>query len=373
MKCPRCGAENYSGAKFCTTCGTVLQKTGTFSAVLHALFYVFIFFSCQYFVTAGYMMSLMGGTLTAGTLDEAALLEITEQVLGQTVMISLISNLLTILVICLIQTLRMRNPLDEFNLRPVNLLRCPTFLLFGAALNVFVSGTLSFLPLPESIVEAFENQYAALYGDMPLILEILSIAVITGITEEIVFRGLVNSRLSRAMKTGTVVIVSSVIFGLAHGALIAVVYSALLGLVFSLLYEKFHSVIPSLLCHVAFNATSYLLEALDDRWMLPVYLFSIAAVLFCAYRIFFRRPSFYDYVLDIVGEHPLRDNAEREIIAEVRRLQEDEALTPEEIERLEDAWEENERKYTGKSRTSRSGSPDSKESNDTNDNNTKEI
>lgn len=341
-------------------------RTGAFSAVLHALFYVFVFFLCQYFVTAGYMMSLMGGAMIGGSFDGNALLEITEQVLGQTVMISLISNLLTILIVCLIQQVRRRNPVREFNLRPVNLFRCPTFLVFGFALNVFVSGTLSFLPLPESVLEAFENQYAALYGDTPLALEILSIAVITGITEEIIFRGLVNSRLSRGMKTGAVIVVSSIIFGLAHGVLLAVVYSALLGMLFSILYEKFHSVIPSILCHVAFNATSYLLEAMGERWTMPLYIFSIAAVLFCSYRIFFRRPTFYDYVLDVVGEHELRDNVEREILAEVRRMQEDGDLSPEEIDRLAEAWEENERKYEKHS----AGPPDDHSDND---NNTKEI
>lgn len=333
------------------------------NAVLHALFYVFVFFACQYLVTSGYMMSLMGGGVV---LDQDALVEITEQVLGQTVMISLISNLLTILIVCLIQQIRRRSPVQEFNLRPVNLFRCPTFLVFGVALNVFVSGTLSFLPLPESVLEAFEDQYAVLYGDTPLALEILSIAVITGITEEIIFRGLVNSRLSRGMKTGTGILVSSIIFGLAHGALLAVVYSALLGLLFSVMYEKFHSVIPSILCHVAFNATSYLLEAIGERWMTPLYIFSIAAVLFCAYRIFFRRPTFYDYALDTVGEHPLRDNVEREIIGEVRRMQESGDLSPEELDRLAEAWEENERKHEKHSH-------DLPEDHSDNDNNTKEI
>ncbi|MBO4931516.1 MAG: hypothetical protein J6I42_04970, partial [Clostridia bacterium] len=108
-------------------------RTSAFSAVIHALFYVFIFFSCQYMVTAGYMMSLMTGSLTmGGTLDETAVTQLLEQTVGQAVMISLISNLLTILIICLIQQLRMRNPVKEFGLHPVNLLRCPTFLLFGA-------------------------------------------------------------------------------------------------------------------------------------------------------------------------------------------------------------------------------------------------
>ena len=351
-------------------------RTSAFSAVIHALFYVFIFFSCQYMVTAGYMMSLMTGSLTMrGTLDETAVTQLLEQTVGQAVMISLISNLLTILIICLIQQIRMRNPAKECGLYPVNLLRCPTFLLFGAALNVFVSGTISFLPLPEEVLAAFENQYAALYGETPLWLEILSIAVITGITEELIFRGLVNSRLARALPARSVIFVSSVIFGLAHGVLVAVVYSALLGMVFCIMYEKFCSVIPSILTHVAFNATSYLLAAMDERWMLPVYLFSIAAVLFCAYRIFFRRPNFYDIATDMVGEYPLRDNVEREIMAEVRRMQEDGDLSPEAIDRLAEAWEQNERKYDKKApEPSENGAetPDNDNIND-NDNNTKET
>ena len=343
-------------------------RGGSVSAVLHALFYVFVFFSCQYVVTAGYMMSLMTGSGTAFTLDEAALLSLMEQVLSQTVMITLISNLLTILVICLIQTMRMRSPLKEFRIRPVNLMRIPTFLLFGAALNVLVSGTLSFLPLPEEILAAFEDQYSALDGESPLWLEILSIAVITGITEEIIFRGLVNSRLARGLQPSTVVMVSSVIFGLAHGALIAVVYSALLGMVFCLLYEKFRSVIPSVLAHVAFNATSYLLVALDERWMLPLWLFSLAAVLYCTYRLFFRRPTFYDVAADMVGEYPLRDNVEREIIDEIRRMQEDGDISPDRLEQLAEAWEENERQYNGRAPKA----PEEPENSNDNDNNTKE-
>ncbi|MGN1346778.1 MAG: type II CAAX prenyl endopeptidase Rce1 family protein [Eubacteriales bacterium] len=346
MKCPRCGAENYSGAKFCTTCKTALTAgkpgvRGVVSAVFHALFYIFVFFACQYLVTMGYMMSLMTGALSSGTFDESALFSISEQVVQQTVMISLISNLLTILVVCILFQLRKKNPAGEFDLRPVNRLRCPTFFLFGAALNLFVSGTISFLPLPQEVIESFETQYSSLYGETPLALEIFSIAIVTGITEEIVFRGLVTSRLSRGMRTGTAVVVSSVLFGLAHGTLLAAVYAALLGLVFTLMYEKFHSIVPSMLCHIAFNATSYLLEAVNDRWFFPLYLFSIAVMLFCAYRIFFRRPTFYDYVLDTVGEHRLRDDTERTILAEVRRRQEDDTLTPEIMEQLAERWEEN--------------------------------
>ncbi len=350
MKCPRCQTDNYEGAKYCIVCGLPLPKEKSkfikaFRAFLHALFYVLIMLGCQYAVTSAYMMSLMMGSLVSGVLDENTLMEITDKVLAQTVMISLISNLLVILIICLSLHLRRKNPIDELGLRRVNSLRLPTFAVFGVALNVFVSTTLSLLPLPESMIESFEKQYSALDGNANIIIEILSIAVITGITEEIVFRGLVNSRLSRGMNTVITVLLSSVLFGLAHGTPIAIVYATLLGVVFSLMYYKFHSVIPSIICHVCFNATSYLLEMVDGSLTFMLYAGSIFLILFCVYRIFIRRPTFYDYVLDTVGEHTPRDDTEREIIAEVRRLQEsDEKITPEELDRLAERWEENEKK-----------------------------
>ena len=262
-------------------------RTGSLSAVLHALFYVFVFFSCQYVVTAGYMMSLMTGSSgTAFSLDEAALLSLMEQVLSQTVMITLISNLLTILVICLIQTLRTRSPLEELRIRPVNLMRIPTFLLFGASLNVFVSGTLSFLPLPEEIVAAFENQYSALYGDTPLWLEILSIAVITGITEEIIFRGLALSRLKRGMSRTAAVVVSAVIFGMFHGAFVAVVYATVLGIVFGFLADRHNSILPTVVCHIFFNATSFFLVTEDAFLLLSLYFLSIVVLFVGSYILF---------------------------------------------------------------------------------------
>jgi hypothetical protein len=102
--------------------------------------------------------------------------------------------------------------------------------------------------------------------------------------------------------------------------------------------------------------------------MLPLWLFWIAAVLYCTYRLFFRRPTFYDVAADMVGEYPLRDNVEREIIDEIRRMQEDGDISPDKLEELAEAWEENERQYDAKSHKT----PGNPENSNDYDNNTKE-
>lgn len=262
---------------------------GSKSALGHALFYIGIYFMYQYSVMVTYMTALSSGALLSGSVDETALMNIAAQTSEQTVTIMLVSNLMTLLVVSFLQTIRMRKLTDEFRLHKVGFGCSAACILFGAFLNVFVSGTISRLPLPESLVESLESQYMSISENTSLALVIFSIAVVGGITEEIIFRGLVNSRLSRRWKTKTVIIVSSVLFGLAHGTPIAVVYAFVLGIVFCIMDEKHDSLIPSILTHISFNATSCLLGGVDDT--LPIYLLSVAGVLICAYFVFFRHTA----------------------------------------------------------------------------------
>lgn len=319
-------------------------ERGAFSSVLHAIFYIIVYFSCQYTVMMMYIMSLMTGSLSTASIDEETLLYISKLTVEQTVPIMLVSNLLTILFVSIMQTLRMRSLTDEFRLKPVNLGRIPTFILFGASLNVFVSGTISILPLPEGLKEALEAQYLSISENESLILVIISIAVVGGITEEIIFRGLVNSRLSGRFGRRAVIIISSVLFGLAHGTPIAVVYAGLLGAVFCIADEKFDSLIPSILMHVSFNTASCLVGNLSLRWQTPLYIMSIWVVMFCTYRIFYRQPKFYDYITDTVGEYLPRDETEERILNEYYRLRDldDDELHLDELAELESEWEENE-------------------------------
>lgn len=361
MICPQCGNNNPEGSKICSQCGFDLLKYREthpgkpkigriIRTILTVILFTTVMFLCQSCVISGYTASLMLGSgymgIDASVLSEETLtgmlIDITEKVNSQTVLILLISNLLTILVICLLFRLMKKKPMEEMNVRYVNPFRIPTFALLGAALNVFVSVTISFIPFPESIVEAFNTQYSSMYGGN-LALEVLSIAVVTGITEELVFRGIAMKRLVPAVGKWGAIIISAVIFGLAHGTPIAILYATALGVLFGYICSSYHSVSMCIVCHVFFNLTSYLLPADNDRAMLALYIMSIAVIVFCVYRAFIRRPTFYDLVFDKNGDYEFINETERELIERVRtaRNSDDIDMTPDELEEVFEAWEKN--------------------------------
>lgn len=378
MKCPRCGRELRDNESFCPGCGLKMaeqrqpdpenyaqqnpfampkkerSKAGrVIFAIVSVLLYICLMFGCQSCVMSGYMTSLMMEEGIIAEISEEALVNQAERIIEatteKTVHILLVANLLTILIICLLFHLRRRSPTKEMGVHSVNPVRFFNFAVFGCALNIFVSITLSLLPLPESILEAFDSQYAGMYGGSSILLEIFSVAIVAAITEELIFRGIGMTRLTPVLGRGGSVLVTAVLFGLAHGTPVAIGYASVLGILFGLLYTRYDSVLPTMICHIFFNLTSYwLAELTEDNplLMLGLYILSIALILWCVYRIFVRYPTFNDMAFDREGRISPINEEERAIIERVRALQNSEE-TPavEEIESLALQWEENRKNY----------------------------
>lgn len=370
MICPQCGNNNSENSKVCSRCGFDFSKyTGFYPGkfkigkivrtIIAVIMFVAVMFLCQSCVITGYTASLMLGSgymgIDASVLSEETLKgilsAITEKINSQTALILLISNLLTILVICLLFRLMKKNAAEEMCVRYVNPFRIPTFALLGAALNVFVSVTISFIPFPDSIVEAFNTQYSSIYGGN-LVIEILSIAVVTGITEELIFRGIALKRLVPAVGKWWAIIISAVIFGIAHGTPIAIIYATALGILFGYICSSYHTVSVCIVCHVFFNLTSYLLPIDNTKAMMALYVMSIAVIIYCVYRSFIRRPTFYDLVFDKNGDYKFINETERELIERVKaaRSSDEIDMTPEELEEIFDAWQKNRENYKHKSK-----------------------
>ncbi len=89
----------------------------------------------------------------------------------------------------------------------------------------------------------------------PIIL-ILTTVIIGPIAEELTFRGLVQRRARVWLKPGTAIVVSSLIFGLAHMNMIQLIYAFGIGLLLGYLYEKSGNLIAPILAHMAANAVT---------------------------------------------------------------------------------------------------------------------
>lgn len=361
MFCPKCGRENSPGQHFCVYCGTELTAVPSRSAsspvpkfwraigaVIRVLLYVGILMGCQSCVASGFVISKISeGGIGVPSLEDAAahsteLFAYVEKTIAENLTaLTLVSGLVTILIVCLLQTLRRRNLSDALMVHHVNPFRFPMFALFGAALSIFVSVTLSLLPLPASLLDSLEETYAPIADASPA-LAFISVALVGGIVEELIFRGIALTRLQK-FGNGFAVVVSALIFGWAHGTVLAIVYAALIGVVFALLAIRYRSILPGMICHIAFNAVGIIPMPDTPSFIYPLYVLSIAVLILGIFRIFIRYPTFSDVALDRDCLITARDETENGIFTRIREIRKNGDATPAELESLRDAWENNQK------------------------------
>ncbi len=146
------------------------------------------------------------------------------------------------------------------------------FGLFGS-LGVCMAGN-----LVSSIVVSFFMQFGVERPQTPpaleptsdtLLLNILVVAVLPALLEEMLFRGYVL-RLLRPYGDGLAVVVSALLFGLMHGNIAQVPFAIVVGMSFGWLYVSTNNIWLPIVAHFLNNAlsicTSYLSEYLDGIW-----------------------------------------------------------------------------------------------------------
>lgn len=145
------------------------------------------------------------------------------------------------------------------------------FLLVGSLAGNLVNAWLSFLT-----GEAIQNPVEELAGQTPLGVMALCTVVLAPVAEELFFRKAVMDRLRR-YGDAPAILISAVIFGLAHGNFSQFFYAFLLGLVFGALYCRTGSVRYGIALHMAINFfgsvySTLLLRRIGDATNLEVLL-----------------------------------------------------------------------------------------------------
>lgn len=82
--------------------------------------------------------------------------------------------------------------------------------------------------------------------------------LISPLTEEVVFRGVIYNRLRRLYNPAVGIVVSGLFFGAFHGNLVQAVYGACLGMLMAYLYEKSGRFSTSILFHAVANLAVYI-------------------------------------------------------------------------------------------------------------------
>jgi len=220
-----------------------------------------LFFGMQNFVVLVYaffamipeIIKIVLTSLLSG--EEAPGEELTETLMGTLNLHipMIISACLTFLVIFLI--LKKEWVSEAFwSLKKVKAAPVSLCVLLGIALNFFIGGVFTLLPISEQ-----EQPFEILLGDN-LVLMLFTMALISPFLEEVIFRGIVQKRLMKMMNIHAAIILQAAFFGFIHLNLLQGSYSFIVGLVIGAVYFWHGSIWVPTVIHVVFNGTSVALS-----------------------------------------------------------------------------------------------------------------
>ncbi|MCH5259697.1 MAG: CPBP family intramembrane metalloprotease [Lachnospiraceae bacterium] len=121
----------------------------------------------------------------------------------------------------------------------------------SVGLNVLLTLT-GFVQTSEVYRDVARQQYGVIFG-----IGAILFGLISPITEEIVFRGLVFNRMRRYYPTMVAIVMSGVLFGVYHGNLVQGVYGGCMGILLAYTYERIRSFLVPCLFHATANLMVY--------------------------------------------------------------------------------------------------------------------
>lgn len=158
--------------------------------------------------------------------------------------------------------------------------------LLGAALQLFTNLALqaAYMFVPQAIEHTAELLENAGIGEVN-VFSMVATVILAPIVEELIFRGITMNLAKKAGAAFAVAnVIQAVLFGIYHGNWVQGIYAGILGLVLGFAAQKYGSLYPSILLHLAYNLFASLLsmagEYLPDATITFV-IISVIAVVLC--------------------------------------------------------------------------------------------
>lgn len=143
-----------------------------------------------------------------------------------------------------------------------------------SALWIFLVQFLSnYFPFIKNSLESY-IQHVSIYSENS-ILSFVSVVILAPIAEEIIFRGVIFNEAAK-YKGGTFpIIISALLFGLAHGEPVQIVYTFISGLILGFIYSKTHSLPIVMFLHMVNN----LLSTFPDSLAIPINIIQVICII----------------------------------------------------------------------------------------------
>lgn len=151
---------------------------------------------------------------------------------------------------------------DLFALRPVRKIDILLSILLAIIVGTGATKLVNFMirRMPEHIPEGLERANDVLRtADGPFLLSFLfMVCVFAPILEEVIFRGILWWPIEKLLSSNVALVVTSVLFSLAHVDLIHVLAVFPLGVLFGILRKRTKSIWPAIIAHAANNTMASL-------------------------------------------------------------------------------------------------------------------
>lgn len=210
---------------------------------------------CIYFIASMVVSSIFS---IAYGLTSSTELEAFNKVMNASLEITMISNALAVLGCCLLIKALRSEPSEALR---VNVGFGKKWSVMGTCLFLGLSGqfaitvVLGMIPFPESWIGMLEDNSNMIISS-PMLTQVVSVAIVAPLAEEIIFRGCIQRTLGEGMPKWLSITIASLVFGVMHANPIGIIYATVLGALMGWLFVAFDSIIPSLIFHIAFNAMS---------------------------------------------------------------------------------------------------------------------
>ncbi len=225
---------------------------GAATAILKALLYFGFWFLVQMLVVS--FVSAAVSVANPG-LDENGLLE---YVNGLSIEMNILVGCVSVLGLALAARLRGTTLSKKANIRPYP----PHFTLSVVIMGITAAFAIAFVLalvqiaglIPDSWIAVQSDTYSDVAAANPF-MQFLSVGFIAPVAEEILFRGFIFGTLKKDMHPWAAIVISAVIFGVAHMTPLGIIYATGLGILLGWLAYRFNSIVPALFFHMAYNCT----------------------------------------------------------------------------------------------------------------------
>lgn len=145
------------------------------------------------------------------------------------------------------------DPAKELCAGKVTLGHTLLFMFIGVILNFVVGIVISLIPWPEAWLSVYETQSSQLLETEGFAMRFIAIVLAAPVMEEVIFRGMMQTYLSRAMPAWLAAAIQCIIFGVIHGTPLWMCYTFMLGILFTVCNKKTETLWTGIVMHIGFN------------------------------------------------------------------------------------------------------------------------